>query len=56
MFFYVVSRTYAEIFSLLRFCSGFLSNTAGLLNVRLHVGLICANHALTMSYQVLIYT
>ena len=26
MFFYVVSRTYAEIFSLLRICSGLLSN------------------------------
>ena len=30
MFFYVVSRTYAEIFSLLRICSGLLSNSPGL--------------------------
>ena len=29
MFFYVVSRTYAEIFSLLRICSGLLSNSPG---------------------------
>ena len=27
MFFYVVSSTYAEIFSLLRICSGLLSNS-----------------------------
>ena len=31
MFFYVVSRTYAEIFSLLRVCSGLLSDTPGLI-------------------------
>ena len=31
MFFYVVSRTYPEIFSLLRICSGLLSNSPGLL-------------------------
>ena len=31
MFFYVVSRTYAEIFSLLKICSGLLSNSPGLL-------------------------
>ena len=31
MFFYVVSRTYAEIFRLLRICSGLLSNTPELL-------------------------
>ena len=31
MFFYVVSRTYAEIFSLLRICSGLLSNSPGLI-------------------------
>ena len=31
MFFYVVSRAYAEIFSLLRICSGLLSNSPGLL-------------------------
>ena len=30
MFFYVVSRTYAEIFSLLRICSGLLSYSHGL--------------------------
>ena len=30
MFFYVVSRTYAEIFSLLRICPGLLSNSPGL--------------------------
>ena len=30
MFFYVVSRTYAEIFSVLRICSGLLSNSPGL--------------------------
>ena len=30
MFFNVVSRTYAEIFSLLRVCSGLLSNSPGL--------------------------
>ena len=30
MFFYVVSRTYAEIFSLLRICSGLLFNSPGL--------------------------
>ena len=30
MFFYVVSRTYAEFFSLLRICSGLLSNSPGL--------------------------
>ena len=33
MFFYVVSRTYAEIFSLLRICSGLLSNSPGLYNI-----------------------
>ena len=33
MFFYVVSRTYAEIFSLLRICSGLLSNSPGLLGL-----------------------
>ena len=37
MFFYVVSRTYAEIFSLLRVCSGLLSNTPGLVIERLHL-------------------
>ena len=31
MFFYVVSRTYAEIFSLLRICSGLLANSPGLI-------------------------
>ena len=37
MFFYVVSKTYAEIFSLLRICSGLLSNSPGL---RVFSGLI----------------
>ena len=32
MFFYVVSRTYAEIFSLLRICSVLLFDTPGLLD------------------------
>ena len=31
MVFYVISRTYAEMFSLLRVCSGLLSNTPGLI-------------------------
>ena len=31
MFFYVVSRTYAEIFSLLRICSGLISDSPGLM-------------------------
>ena len=34
MVFYVVSRTYAEIFSLLRVCSGLLSNSSGLAAAR----------------------
>ena len=32
MFIYVVQTTYPEIFSLLRICSGSLSNTPGLQN------------------------
>ena len=46
MFFYVVSRTYAEIFSLLRICSGLLSNSPGL-NVGI---LICRMCKLTKSH------
>ena len=33
MFFYVVSRTYAEISSLLPICSGLLSNSPGLIDI-----------------------
>ena len=42
MFFYVVSRTYAEIFSLLRICSGLLSNSPELnTNISLFRGSFC---------------
>ena len=40
MFFYVVSRTYAEIFSLLQICSGLLSNSPGLNMIKSKVVLI----------------
>ena len=44
MFFYVVSRTYAEIFGLLRLCSGLLSNSPGLTSLEPHIAGM-ASHA-----------